>query len=124
MGAPFLFLIAVLIFCRERGCVSTLLTRAPFLLIGGLSYSIYMIHTFLQFRLVNAATLVGKLSGKQIVETADGHNSIAATGLMADAISLFFLALVILFAYGSYRLIERPANRISRKWISGTRASG
>ena len=124
LGAPFLFLIAVLIFCRERGCVSALLTRGPFLLIGGLSYSIYMIHTFLQFRLVNAATLLGKLSGKQIVETADGHNSLAATGLMADAISLFFLALVISFAYGSYRLIERPAQRISRKWISGTRASG
>ena len=121
--APFLFLAAVLIFSRERGGVSGFLRRGPFLLIGGLSYSIYMVHTFLQFRLVNAATLLAKLSGKQIVETADGHSSFAATGFLADAISLSFLALVILFAYGSYRLIERPAQRISRKWISGSRAS-
>lgn len=124
VGAPFLFLAAVLIFARERGCISACLRTAPFVLIGGLSYSIYMIHTFLQFRLTNAATLVGKVSGLPIVETADGHSSFAASGFLADAISLFFLALVILFAYGTYRLIERPAQRISRKWISGTRASG
>lgn len=124
VGAPFLFLVAVLIFAREKGVVSKCLRRAPFVLVGGLSYSIYMVHTFLQFRLVNAAALAGKRMGIQIVETNDGHNSLAATGLLADAISLFFLALVILFAYGSYRLIERPAQRVSRKWISGARASG
>lgn len=121
LGAPFLFLLAVLIFSRERGIVSIWLARGPFVLVGGLSYSIYMIHTFLQFRVTNIAELVMKLSGKQIGEA--GSSVIAANALLGDAISLFFLALVILCAYASYRLIERPAQSMSRKWIGNAKAS-
>ena len=114
LGAPFLFLAAVLLFARERGIVSIWLRRGPFLFVGGLSYSIYMIHTFLQFRLVNVA----ELAGTRLVEIADGHSHLAGRGLLGDAVSLFFLALVILCAYASYRLIEKPALRMTRKWIS------
>ena len=113
LGAPFLFLAAVLLFARERGIVSIWLRRGPFLFVGGLSYSIYMIHTFLQFRLVNVA----ELAGTRLVEIADGHSHLVGRGLLGDAISLFFLALVILCAYASYRLIEKPALRMTRKWI-------
>lgn len=123
LGAPFLFVIAVLVFSRERGVVSNWLGLGPFVLVGGLSYSIYMIHTFLQFRLTNVADLAMKLMGKQVGGPIDGGAAITANPLLGDALSLFFLALVILCAYASYRLIERPAQRIARKWVGNAPGS-
>lgn len=123
LGAPFLFVIAVLMFSRERGIVSSWLARGPFVLVGALSYSIYMIHTFLQFRITNIAELAMKFGAKQFGGAVDAPNVIAENPLWGDALSMFFLALVILCAYASYRLIERPAQGISRKWVDNGRAS-
>ena len=51
--APLVFGVAVFLFSFEAGPVSRFLRRGPFLLLGTLSYSIYMIHLFVMFRFHN-----------------------------------------------------------------------
>jgi len=114
LAAPFLFLVAVLVFSRERGLVSTLLRAAPFVLIGTLSYSIYMIHSFLYYRFLNVLSVLEKLTGADLIVSVDGHNIVNGPTL-GDAMSLTFLGVVIGCSYLSYRLVEKPGQDWSRR---------
>jgi peptidoglycan/LPS O-acetylase OafA/YrhL len=114
LAAPFLFLVAVLIFSREGGVVSGLLKTAPLILVGTLSYSIYMIHGFVLYRFINLLGVLEKITGYDVVHSADGHNSVGGSALFGDAITLVFLGLVIALSYLSYRLIELPGQRFAR----------
>lgn len=115
LAAPFMFFLAVLVFSRERGLVSGLLKRGPFVLVGTLSYSIYMIHGFLYYRFVNVLSQIAKRTGSDIIHTEGGHNAIGGSPLFGDAMSLLFLALVIAASYVSYRLVEKPGQDWSRR---------
>jgi peptidoglycan/LPS O-acetylase OafA/YrhL len=115
VAAPFMFLLAVLVFSRERGLVSGLLKRGPFVLLGTLSYSIYMIHGFLYYRFVNILTEISKRTGSQIIHSEGGHDAIGGAPLFGDAMSLLFLAGVIAASYFSYRWVEKPGQDWSRR---------
>jgi peptidoglycan/LPS O-acetylase OafA/YrhL len=117
LAAPFLFLAAVLVFSRERGVVSSLLRLAPLVLLGTLSYSIYMIHYFLLFRFVNGLSLVEKLTGIELVLREGEHNNIGGGPLIADALTLLFLVIVIGCALLSYRFIEMPGQALARRLL-------
>ena len=56
--APLLFAFAVALFAHEGGYVSRLMKTKPLLLLGTISYSIYLTHIFVQSRLMNAAKIV------------------------------------------------------------------
>ena len=117
MAAPLMFFIAVMVFARQGGAVSTLLLKAPFVLLGTLSYSIYMIHVFMVYRLVNFLTLVENKTGWDVAATtADGKNAIGGSAWFGDFVSVSFLLLVVACAYVSYRLIEEPGQRFGRNW--------
>lgn len=123
LAAPLLFFVAVLVFCRESGWVSRLLSFSPFVLLGALSYSIYMIHSFLHYRLLNVLDL---LSGKlEWALTADieGQKIVGGSAIFGDAMTFLFLALVIACSYMTYRFIEQPgqmlAKRLLRDWGKG-----
>ena len=53
--APLVFGFAVLVFSHEAGYISAILRAKPFILLGALSYSIYMTHLFVQGRMFNIA---------------------------------------------------------------------
>lgn len=114
LAAPFLFLLAVLVFARERGAASGLLRRAPFILVGTLSYSIYMVHMFLQYRFVNMLKLAERSTGEALVATVDGHSVVGGGALFGDMMSIAFLGIVVACAYVSYRLVELPGQRLAR----------
>jgi peptidoglycan/LPS O-acetylase OafA/YrhL len=120
LAAPFLFLAAVLIFAREQGPLSRLLRRAPFVLIGTLSYAIYMIHSFILFRFINILNVGETLTGRHFIESVDGHAQIGGGALFADAMSGVFLLTVIVCAWFTYHFVELPVQRFGRRRLDNT----
>lgn len=119
-GLPFVFALLVWVFARERGMVSRLLRLRPFIFIGTLSYSIYMIHLFIQLRLLNVARLVDIIAGmslvRQVGRTDRYGDGIDLGSLFAgDLLIVAMVAVTIAASYVTYRLIEQPGQRLFRR---------
>jgi peptidoglycan/LPS O-acetylase OafA/YrhL len=118
-GLPFVFALLVWVFARERGMVSRLLRLRPFILVGTLSYSIYMIHLFIQLRLLNMARLLDIVAGesfvRQVGRTDRYGDGIDLGSLFAgDLLIAVMVAVTIAASYMTYRLIEQPGQRLFR----------
>ena len=116
IAPTFAFVIAV--FCLERGLVSRLLVTAPMLLIGELSYSIYMIHHFILDRMVDIVWFMGAAWHLPIRATASGRVIIVGNWVACDLFGLLVLALVIAFSVLSFRYVEKPARLWSRRMLN------
>ncbi|WP_254601895.1 acyltransferase family protein [Sphingomonas bacterium] len=118
---PPVFFLVVLVFAQQRGMVSRLLLLRPFLLAGTLSYSIYMVHAFLEYRIVNLLSLLERRLHSRVTLVArdNGVNHIGGGALFGDIMSIAMLALTIGVAALTYRFIERPGQRWSRRLILG-----
>jgi peptidoglycan/LPS O-acetylase OafA/YrhL len=122
MVTPLVFFVAVMIFARERGVLSALLRTPPFVLIGTLSYSIYMIHWFLLWRYLNATQMLDRhgvfspLVRLFMAITGDREETAL---LMGDLFTLGFLVLVMFCGYLSYRFVELPGQRFARSRVPG-----
>jgi len=116
IAPTFAFVIAV--FSLERGLISRALTTAPMLLLGELSYSIYMIHHFILDRVVDLVWFYGAAWNLPIHATASGRTVIAGNWIACDLFSLFLLAIVLVLSVGSFRYIEKPARLWSRRVLN------
>jgi peptidoglycan/LPS O-acetylase OafA/YrhL len=114
IAAPFLFTVALYIFAHEGGLVSALLRGRFFLLLGTLSYSIYMLHIFVQGRMINVAGLVDKKFGTDLVGPMVVHG-IDVVGIapgkpwLGIAAVLLMLAATIVASWLTWRFVEMPA---------------
>lgn len=108
LAAPIIFLITVLIFARESGLVSRFLSVAPFVALGTLSYSIYMIHGFLYYRFLNGLDLLGSMVGSELVVKAGGHTTVGGSAVFGDAMTILFLMIVTACSFLTFRFIEMP----------------
>ncbi|WP_294330104.1 acyltransferase [uncultured Sphingomonas sp.] len=118
LAAPLLFTAAVLLFAAERGIVSRLLTLRPFLLLGTLSYSIYMIHTLVIARGLDVLTLIGRRLNLPLVESSFGSDgTIKVLAFAPDVMAFVVLGVVVLCALLTYRWVEAPARAAVRAWI-------
>lgn len=118
--APLLFLAAVLVFALEAGAVSRLLRMRPFVALGTLSYSIYMVHVFTQERIRSALKVAARLVGHPLTTTGGPEGGgVGGGALFGDAMSMVMLALVVGFAMLTYRWIEKPARDWSRRAVAG-----
>ncbi|MFA6153098.1 acyltransferase family protein [Mesorhizobium sp.] len=113
IAAPLVFALALFLFAHEGGWISALL-RTPFMLtLGSLSYSIYMVHIFVQARLINVAGLIErKLGGLGLIgdfvlrgQPATGF----AGGLTGAAAILVMLFATIAASWITWRFVEMPA---------------
>jgi peptidoglycan/LPS O-acetylase OafA/YrhL len=122
--APYVFLIVVATFSIEGGLLSRVMKWRPLVALGTLSYSIYMIHLFVQCRLFDTGQLIETLSGTHLIETWSGvqvltyvdaeHKKLLATEIWyGDLLHLAMLPIVIAASCLTYRLIEEP----SRAWF-------
>ena len=100
--APYFFAAVVLIFAAERGAVSRFLRRPAFLVLGALSYSIYMVHAFVAARLGTVAE-------------AFGTNLAKVNPWLGDALFPSYLLAVVCISYLTYRYIEQPGREWSRR---------
>ncbi|MBN9221942.1 MAG: acyltransferase [Mesorhizobium sp.] len=112
IAAPLVFVLALFLFAHEGGWISALL-RTPFMLtLGALSYSIYMVHIFVQARLINVAGLVERKLSLGLVgdfvlrgQPATGFGA----GWAGTAAIVLMLAATIAVSWMTWRLVEMPA---------------
>lgn len=114
--APFLFMLCVSIFSFEAGWLSRILKHRAFLLLGTLSFSIYMTHRFILFCQDNAVKIFARLSGTDLYLMSE------KSAFVGDVIDLIFFIVVLAISYGTYHLIEKPANEWCRQHVKKKQA--
>lgn len=124
IAAPFVFALAIYLFAHEGGAVSTLLRRPLFLWLGALSYSIYMVHTFVQGRLYNVFALLDRKLGLGIVGDVIHHGKpTVGFGPDSQAVALaaaaVMLAAVVAVAWLTWRFVEMPALAWTKRAVAG-----
>lgn len=114
IAAPLVFALALYLFAHEGGWISAFLRTRPMLMLGALSYSIYMVHIFVQARMINVGGLVERKFGLHLlgdIVLRGDH----ATGFGADlpgvglAAILAMLVATIAVSWCTWRFVEMPA---------------
>jgi peptidoglycan/LPS O-acetylase OafA/YrhL len=114
MMLPFLFAAVIWLFAFQSGVVSHVLSKTPFLFMGALSYSVYMLH--------------GPVNGKfgvvfnALRQAFPGHETVingealwGATRLEGDLVAVLYLAIVMAGAVLTYYCIEMPCRNFFRR---------
>lgn len=107
------FALMIWVFSSQVGFFSRLLITPPMLLLGTLSYSIYMVHHFVQDRILDA--IGGQLIPLPLTVPEDGRIVLSGSALLCDVVTLTMLAITLLVAYLTYHYVEDPARRWSRE---------
>lgn len=108
-----MFGLVVAVFAQQAGLLSRGLRTKPMLLLGTLSYSIYMMHHFLQDRLMDLLWFIGG----PLVPPRVGRIVLSGPAWACDAFILVELAIVIAVASITYRYVEVPARLWSRRLV-------
>ena len=121
--APLVFGAAVLVFAREGGMVSRGLLAAPLRTLGVLSYSIYMVHVFVQSRMDDGLRIIGKLLHVELVTRTVSSagvrlDVVGATAVQGVVLTLVMLALVVAVSQLTWRFVEVPGQRLARRWAA------
>jgi peptidoglycan/LPS O-acetylase OafA/YrhL len=115
--APVLFAVVVLVFAAERGPISKLLKLSPFLFLGALSYSIYIVHLLIETLLVDFVRLLSASYDLGLVSRFQREDKIVdmlgKTQSEGDIWVIILLGLVIAISAITYHYIEVP----SRRWF-------
>jgi peptidoglycan/LPS O-acetylase OafA/YrhL len=120
MFAPFVFAVAIWVFAAERGVFSRLLQCRPLVIVGLLSYSIYMSHMMIITAGNNALHVAIRLVNRS---TAGSWEGLLSNEWVLDAMVVGFVMTIIGVSWCTYSFIEVPwrrrfnrmANRISPK---------
>ena len=117
-ASDLLFAGLVLVFAFGRGWFARLLCTAPFVLLGTISYSLYMVHGFVIGRALDVLTLVQRWTGARLVQHGEGTMGILLTpAWTTDLLAVAMLALAVATAWLAWRWIEQPCRRWSRQWV-------
>lgn len=120
---PPVFVVTILVFASESGLISAALKHRSIVMVGALSYSIYMTHLFVQARLLNVIGFLGRHVWLPISKEAGGAQSISSQiPLAADSTVILMIAIVIGVAYLTFKLIEEPFRRWSRSFVASNPA--
>jgi peptidoglycan/LPS O-acetylase OafA/YrhL len=114
--APLIFSFVVFLFAFEGGVCSRILKNKLFLLLGTLSYSIYMTHVFIagKFFALPIRLLENRM-GWDISTTIEGETVYGTTILLGTYLELFYLFTVVCCSYISFKLIEDPCRKLSKR---------
>lgn len=117
-AAPLLFGAVVLVFARAGGLVSRLLQTRGLQALGTLSFSIYMVHTFVQSRIDDVLPRFERLLHVPLLGTrtfASGRtiSMIGTTPLAGTMLALVMLVLVIAVSALTWRYVEQPGQRLA-----------
>ena len=117
---PLVFSLSVIVIAYQSGAISRFLTTAPLVLVGTLSYSIYMTHEFVLARFCNVLTFLSSYFRLPVVIGSDGFtiNNAAGWRGATDLASIAFYLAVLCFSYATYRLVENPMRLWSREIVS------
>lgn len=121
VASPVVFTLVVLVFAREAGAVSRGLTMPFMLVIGMLTYSIYMLHPLVRAVVRAILMVVERLAHTDLFVSyalSSGHEptkvvSIHGSLWLGDALQVAMLLLTVLLSVATYRLVEEPG----RNWV-------
>ena len=114
-----LFLAVVLLFAGEKGPVSRLFRTAPLVVLGSLSYSLFMVHGFVYGRLFDVLAFAQAYLGTRWVTSEIGGIDHPVLGpVPSTLISLAMLAAAVACAWPLWRCVEWPAREWSRRLAS------
>lgn len=109
------FAALVLVFAMQRGAVSRLLLRAPFVLVGTVSYSLYMIHGFVLGQCFDLVALAEYYSGTKLTGTTWFGSGMLVTGnTVTNVLTIWMMAVSVGAGWLCWRFIEDPARRWTR----------
>jgi len=124
LAAPFIFMFGILVFAAEKGAASKVLQHKWLLLIGTLSYSIYMVHMIIQTFWKIGALIIGKVFDYpllQLVPVLHGNGverSFGQSVWQGDLGTVLMLLSVILVSYFTYYWIEDPFRKMFNRWAN------
>lgn len=120
MMAPVVFGAVILVFAFEAGLISNILKLKPFLLLGTLSYSIYMNHMFISGKFFALpARILENNFGVHVADTVNNSPVFGTDVVTGTLWEIFYLLVVVAISYLSYRLIEDPCRNWTRKFVQG-----
>jgi len=111
IAAPYVFALAVFVYAADAGAVSRVMRGKGFVLLGTISYSVYMVHALVAGRFVD----LGKLTGFITSIHVDGYamQVFGTNRWLGDLSYVAYLAIVIPLSLITYSWVERPA----REWV-------
>lgn len=107
LAAPVVFSVVVTVFAQGAGPLSRHMKGGAFLWLGMLSYSIYMVHTYVHARFQNAGVLIEKITGAPLFLDT-GKTLFGTTVWAGDIFVAAMLITTIAISYVTWKLIERP----------------
>jgi peptidoglycan/LPS O-acetylase OafA/YrhL len=117
---PLVFAALIGVFAFEKGMFSRVLSHRFFLMIGALSYSIYMIHAFISWKVINTMVeVLARFSSLQITTVVDGQKKLGLEYWQGDIITAVYLAVIIGISYLSYNYFEVPCRNYFKKMADG-----
>ena len=111
--ADLAFAATVLVFAREQGAISRVLLQRWALLLGTLSYSLYMVHVFVIARGMDALRWLGL--GEMTLVDGVPYKQIVAAPWLADVLGVGLIAACVPVAWLTWHFIEWPARAWSRR---------
>ncbi len=118
-AAPLVFGAMIFVLASQRGLVSRVLGYRGFQLLGLTSYSIYMIHIFVQGRIGEVLQLTNIV---EISVDERGRTILQGTPLTGDLVTLAMLVVVVVGSLAGYYLVEKPGRDLSRRLLNGRSA--
>jgi peptidoglycan/LPS O-acetylase OafA/YrhL len=125
VASPLVFTLVVLVFAREGGTVSRLLTVPPMLTIGMLTYSIYMLHPLVRAVVRAILMVVERVTHTDLFISyalSAGHEPTKVVSLngslwLGDLLQVAMLLLTVLISVATYRLVEEPGRIWARRLL-------
>ena len=117
---PLIFAVTVLIFARDGGYINRALSTPLPVYIGALSYSIYMVHVFVQERMANVLNILDRKTSYDFMDTSDPARGpvIGETVQQGLVLTLVMLAGVIAVSMLTYKFIELPGQAWTRRALA------
>lgn len=117
------FCVLVLLFAFEGGRVSTLLKTGFFVLLGKLSYSIYMTHASLLFCLSTVFIVAQKFTGLELSPMINGQRYMDTGSLWGNNLFVIAVAITALgLAALAHKYIEMKGYELGKRIVAGDSA--
>lgn len=116
--APLIFAAAVWVYSNDHGPIARILQWRGFILIGMLSYSLYMTHTFVHARVKNMGILYQNATDIRVFDD-DALKFFGANLWMGDLFLLVCVSISLLVSFVTFRWIEAPGQAIGRRFVVG-----
>ena len=118
MAMP-VFVAVVMVFAFQSGVISRLLSHRFPLLLGTLSYSIYLLHSFIAGKAESVARYIAVQLPFDVISVSDaGKKVLGAEAWQGDILVLGYLATVVVCSLFTYKYIETPARKAVRKFVN------